>query len=91
MLYNTNLRMQLTLLLVGMFLYAKLVMENLLAQPNREKFREETRLERLPRGIGDAYVPGWLLQCHCANSKLVIPGSSKGPSRKPLNSKPINY
>jgi hypothetical protein len=40
----------------GMFLYAKLVMENLLVQPNREKLLEESGLHRLPQGIGEAYA-----------------------------------
>lgn len=39
-----------------MFLYAKLVTWNLHEQPNRKKFSEEIRPDRLPDGLDQAYV-----------------------------------
>ncbi|KAF2726766.1 hypothetical protein EJ04DRAFT_452711 [Polyplosphaeria fusca] len=41
---------------VGMFLYAKLVTWNLYEQPNRKKFLEEIRPDRLPDGLEQAYA-----------------------------------
>ncbi|ORY16158.1 C2H2 domain-containing protein [Clohesyomyces aquaticus] len=39
----------------GMFLYAKLVMPNLLKQPTREQLLDEIQLTRFPNGLEEAY------------------------------------
>ncbi|KAF2474163.1 C2H2 domain-containing protein [Lindgomyces ingoldianus] len=39
----------------GMFLYAELVMSNLLKQPTKLEFLDETQLERFPNGLEEAY------------------------------------
>lgn len=38
----------------GMFLFAKLVMSNLCAQPTRQNFQDEIRPNRFPQGLGQA-------------------------------------
>jgi len=40
----------------GMFLLARLIMDNLLSQDNREDLEEELKFEVLPHGINEAYV-----------------------------------
>jgi hypothetical protein len=40
----------------GMFLLARLIMDNLLSQDNLEDLNEELRFEVLPHGINEAYV-----------------------------------
>ncbi|KAF2736998.1 C2H2 domain-containing protein [Polyplosphaeria fusca] len=46
----------------GMFLYAKLVMPNLLKQPTREKLLREIQSTRFPNGLGEAYerIVAWI-------------------------------
>jgi hypothetical protein len=39
-----------------MFLFAKLVMENLFSQTKRENLTKELEPARFPRGLEDAYV-----------------------------------
>jgi len=41
---------------LGMFLFAKLVMENLYNQTKRENLNKELEPNRFPRGLEDAYV-----------------------------------
>lgn len=40
----------------GMFLLARLIMDNLLSQDNLEDLNEELKFEVLPHGINEAYV-----------------------------------
>jgi hypothetical protein len=40
-----------------MFLYAKVVLNNLLRQPSRGHFKRELREENFPKGMDQAYVP----------------------------------
>lgn len=47
--------------LLGIFLYAKLVMNNLTRQPNRRDFQYEISAARLPSELNDAYVVSHLL------------------------------
>jgi hypothetical protein len=42
--------------LLGMFLLARLIIDNLLAQETREDFEEEMDSDVLPNGIDQAYV-----------------------------------
>ncbi len=55
--YNTHSGLQ-----PGMFLFAKLVMENLFSQTKRENLTKELEPARFPRGLGDAYVMSHLFQ-----------------------------
>lgn len=45
-----------------MFLYAKLVMPNLLKQPTKEKLLQEIQATRFPTGLGEAYerIVAWI-------------------------------
>lgn len=45
---NTNL--------TGIFLFARLVMNNLAKQPNRRRFHDEIKVTRLPSELNQAYV-----------------------------------
>lgn len=42
--------------MIGMFLYAKLVMWNLHEQPTSKDFQREMRPDTLPNGLEQAYV-----------------------------------
>lgn len=41
---------------IGMFLLARLIMDNLLSQDNVEDLNEELKFEVLPHGINEAYA-----------------------------------
>jgi hypothetical protein len=41
---------------LGMFLFARLVMENFFSQTRRENLNKELEPNRFPRGLEDAYV-----------------------------------
>jgi hypothetical protein len=49
-------------MLPGMFLYAKLVMPNLLKQPTRERLLQEIQSAKFPNGLGEAYarIVAWI-------------------------------
>ena len=55
--YNTHNSLE-----PGMFLFAKLVMENLFSQTKRENLTRELEPARFPRGLEDAYVMPRLFQ-----------------------------
>lgn len=44
------------MLKIGMFLYAKLVLENLYNQTKRINLHRELEAERFPKGLEDAYA-----------------------------------
>jgi hypothetical protein len=44
-----------------MFLYAKVVLDNLLRQPSRGHFKRELREENFPKGMDQAYIPKEIL------------------------------
>jgi hypothetical protein len=45
----------------GMFLYAKLVMQNLEDQPSLDHLRKELEPDCFPSGLDEAYVIHWIL------------------------------
>jgi hypothetical protein len=46
-----------------MFLYAKVVLDNLLRQPTRGHFKRELQAENFPKGMDQAWVLHILLCC----------------------------
>ncbi len=69
--------------LVGMFLYAKLVMQNLMHQVNLAGLRKELSQDTLPEGIDQALVLSPSNQVNAVFGQLVLSSLQLSQDRRP--------